>query len=223
MQFTNHKLAKQLRVSGEQPSWGQWMVLRVMFGPGTCSRQKWYRGFAEAFPLAKEPAYDGVVPATAVDVLDGKALMPLQRKRKTAVWQLQRQRTRITKPKEATRVSAAAAAVAKKEGGGDQGDSGGVQVKVEQDEDEDSQEAAEKRWKRARIAVKGASKMTPGMAIRKLEQRFKVQDAQIQVLRESNAKIRRAVDGYLEMVGLLDGEPIKFEVAEEPASDHESI
>ena len=223
VQFTNHNLVKHVRASAVQPSWGQWMVLRVMFGPGICSRQKWFKGFAEAFPLAKEPAYDGVVPVNAVDVLDGKAMMPLQRKRKAAVWQLQRQRTRITKPKEAASASAPAAAV-KKEAGDEEGDgasSSGVQVKEEQDEDEDVPDAGEKRWKRARVAVKGASKMTPGMAIRQLEQRYKEQDAQIRVLRESNGKIRRAVDGYLEMLRLLDSETIKFEVADEPVSGDE--
>ncbi|KAK3187545.1 hypothetical protein K4F52_003603 [Lecanicillium sp. MT-2017a] len=213
-QFANHSLSKAVRLSNEIPTWGQWMILRIMFGPGMCSRQKWFKAFAAAFPLAREPAYDGVVPVNAVDVLDGVAMMPLQRKRKSAsVWQLEPQRSRNRVPKDVTALiygSGGALGLTKRvrsvlatDG---VSDGGGVDIKLEEGAEGEDKEEMEERWKRARTAVKAASKVTPRAAIRQLEQRYREQEMQIRGLRESNGGIRRALDGYLDLLRLVSAE-----------------
>lgn len=213
-QFANHSLSKAVRLSNEIPTWGQWMILRIMFGPGMCSRQKWFKAFAAAFPLAREPAYDGVVPVNAVDVLDGVAMMPLQRKRKSAsVWQLEPQRSRNRVPKDVTALiygSGGALGLTKRARSvlatDGVSDGGGVGVKLEEGAEGEEKEEMEERWKRARTAVKAASKVTPRAAIRQLEQRYREQEMQIRGLRESNGAIRRALDGYIEMLRLVSCE-----------------
>ncbi len=226
-QFPNHSLSKAVRLSNGIPSWGQWMILRVMFGPGMCSRQKWFKEFAGAFPLAREPAYDGVVPVNAVDVLDGTAMMPLQRKRKSAsVWQLEPQRSRNRAPKDHT-LTAGLGVPVKRAGpvlADGISDGGVLDVKQEEEANNDEKEEMEQRWKRARTAVKGASKVSPRVAIRQLEKRYREQELQIRGLKESNGTIRRAVEGYLEMLRLVnsDGGGVeKVEKDENGGSDDE--
>ncbi|QYT05463.1 hypothetical protein H0G86_012356 [Trichoderma simmonsii] len=63
----DHPLAEYMRCNA--PSWGHFVILRVMFGASQCARQSWWANFKEKYNRAGEDAPPGVVPRDVDKVL----------------------------------------------------------------------------------------------------------------------------------------------------------
>ncbi|KAL7936528.1 hypothetical protein V8C35DRAFT_332854 [Trichoderma chlorosporum] len=70
----DHPLAEHMRCN--RPSWGHFVILRVMFGASQCARQSWWAGFKEEYERAVEDAPPGVVPRDVHDVLQANRMTP---------------------------------------------------------------------------------------------------------------------------------------------------
>ncbi|PNP50687.1 hypothetical protein THARTR1_08705 [Trichoderma harzianum] len=63
----DHPLAEHMRCNA--PSWGHFVILRVMFGASQCARQSWWAEFKGRYERAGEEAMPGVVPRDVDGVL----------------------------------------------------------------------------------------------------------------------------------------------------------
>ncbi|KAF3062758.1 hypothetical protein CFAM422_010552 [Trichoderma lentiforme] len=63
----DHPLAEHMRCNA--PSWGHFVILRVMFGASQCARQSWWDEFKGRYERAGEDAPPGVVPRDVDEVL----------------------------------------------------------------------------------------------------------------------------------------------------------
>ncbi|KAL7953043.1 hypothetical protein V8C34DRAFT_318534 [Trichoderma compactum] len=63
----DHPLAEHMRCNA--PSWGHFVILRVMFGASQCARQSWWAEFKGRHSRAGEDAPPGVVPRDVDEVL----------------------------------------------------------------------------------------------------------------------------------------------------------
>ncbi|KAL5093437.1 hypothetical protein Trisim1_011239 [Trichoderma cf. simile WF8] len=64
----DHPLADHMRQCNA-PSWGHFVILRVMFGASVCARQSWWANFKERYDRAGEDAPPGVVPGDVDEIL----------------------------------------------------------------------------------------------------------------------------------------------------------
>lgn len=218
--FTNHYLPRTLRLNKLVPTWGQFMVMRAMYGPAVCFRQKWALEFAARYPLAKEDAWEGVVPEdrdTIRGVLDGTMGMPTPRKRKISIMTLSKERRRLGR-------------VIKRESMLDEADSGGggglllnglIQTEISggkpevgSNGDGDVMEVDGDTWNKAKEAAKVAMTMDPKDVILRMENKYKTQQEQVKMLQaqidgllESNAGIRRWVSEYTQVLTM---KPVLF-------------
>ncbi|OAA73537.1 hypothetical protein ISF_00438 [Cordyceps fumosorosea ARSEF 2679] len=97
---SSHCTIRRLRRGKEVPTWGEFVVLRTMFGAGVCFGEPWAEALAERHPLAREDAYGGVVPAqprVATDVLDGKVGLRPASLRRISVRTLGPEKSRVYK------------------------------------------------------------------------------------------------------------------------------
>lgn len=65
--MVDHPLAEHMRCNA--PSWGHFVILRVMFGASQCARQSWWAEFKGRYGRAGEDAPPGVVPRDVDEVL----------------------------------------------------------------------------------------------------------------------------------------------------------
>ncbi|KAK4078108.1 uncharacterized protein Triagg1_3124 [Trichoderma aggressivum f. europaeum] len=65
--MADHPLAEHMRCNA--PSWGHFVILRVMFGASQCARQSWWGEFKGRYGRAGEDAAPGVVPGDVDEVL----------------------------------------------------------------------------------------------------------------------------------------------------------
>ncbi|KAL7913994.1 hypothetical protein GGI35DRAFT_231796 [Trichoderma velutinum] len=70
----DHPLAEYMRCNA--PSWGHFVILRVMFGASQCARQSWWADFKEKYERAGEDALPGVVPRDVNEVLQTNRMEP---------------------------------------------------------------------------------------------------------------------------------------------------
>ncbi|KAL7948808.1 hypothetical protein V8C42DRAFT_312390 [Trichoderma barbatum] len=70
----DHPLSVYMRY--HRPSWGHFVVLRVMFGASQCARQSWWEEFKGKYERAAEDAPPGVVPRDIDEVLQTNRMEP---------------------------------------------------------------------------------------------------------------------------------------------------
>ncbi|KAJ6786673.1 hypothetical protein PWT90_08542 [Aphanocladium album] len=196
--FGNHYLSRAAREGSQAVTWGQFIALRAMFGPAVCFRYEWAGRLAERYPLAREDAYEGVIPdkVTVQDVLDGKAGMPVARRRKVSIMTLAPERSRKRGPTGKRKANAEAEAeredwladlkreesMAAEEGGEDEVGKVGEDV-----------------WNEAAAS---AGRMDPAAAIAKMKEKYRAQEAEVKRLRASNDGIRRALMAFTNMAAM---------------------
>ncbi|ATY63175.1 hypothetical protein A9K55_008439 [Cordyceps militaris] len=208
--FSNHYISRTVRVSGVVPTWGQFLALRVMFGPAVCFREQWAVEFARRYPLALEDAYDGVVPDTAHEVrniLDGKIGMPVVSRRKITIRELakDRKRTRKRRPAAAAASQSQAAPGKKDDDWAEEEEAEVVRMVAgrQPPKKDEVDEVAEDAWNEAAAS---AASMDPNTVIAKLRKRYCDQMAQIQRLRKDNDEIRKSLDAFNNMAAKVKDE-----------------
>lgn len=216
--ITNHNISRRLRDGGGRgrAAWGQFMALRVMFGPAACFRQPWAADLGRRYPLALEDAWEGVVPGNPAAILDGVAGMPARGlRRMCSVRELDGEKRRRSRRGGGSAGKSGGESAGG--GGGGASGSGGVSgsggllfgisgTGLEMDnapKQEDTVEIDESAWREARDAA--AAGMSPEDVVARLEERYKKQERQIKTLRESNEEIRRSVVQYTKMLAMASG------------------
>lgn len=202
--FANHYVSRTVQQRGLVPSWGQFIVMRTMFGPARCFRTKWAAALAQRYPMTRYDAYEGVVPTEPQvirDVLDGKVAMPTPGRRMESVVTLSKERTRRRGPKRKT-------SKAKKEEPADdeeldvkrkreEEERGREEFKMaaaaaaEEDEDDDEMPTVKEETWMATAAA--AAALDPTRTVAQMRKKYYAQVAEMKRLRESNAQIQQHI------------------------------
>lgn len=213
--FANHYIARTLRQGGGAvPSWGQFVVLRVMFGPAACFRQSWADELGKRYPIARQDAWDAVVPddlKVVRRVLDGEDGMPVPRRRKVSIMTLRKEYTRkrsggakkgnreATKEKEKEdeggEIWANQGLLTPESEGLGSGESRGTGGEVV--------EVSEAAWMQA---ASTASSMDPRDVIEKMKGKYHALNEEIKALEKSKEEIRSWLVAYTKMVELVKDE-----------------
>ncbi|OAQ98587.1 hypothetical protein LLEC1_08189, partial [Akanthomyces lecanii] len=192
-QYVCRMVRQNYTESGHIPTWGQFVVMRSMFGPAACFRFKWAVEFVKRYPLAREDAYEGVVPLQrqlVKDILEGKAGMPVARKTKEDVMQLEREKTRKRTPKP----------VGVKKQNHEASAGLLTQLKMEADEEDETVTVDEDVWNEAAAS---AGRINPGMWLAKQRQAYAEKEAQIKKLQKDMREICKSLDAFKRMADVV--------------------